>query len=71
MIPVAIGIIIGMTAAFVLARVLRPLLFQTTPTDILTYAGLSLVLAVVSLLACYIPARHALKVDPIVMLRHE
>jgi putative ABC transport system permease protein len=71
MIPVAIGLILGIAGASALARVLQPLLFQTSATDVLTYAGMSAILTSVSLLACYLPARRVLRVDPMVALRHE
>jgi ABC-type lipoprotein release transport system permease subunit len=49
----------------------RALLFATEPTDVATFAGVALVLAVVALLACFLPARRASSVDPLVALRGE
>ena len=65
------GLIIGMLAAFVLTRYLEKLLFSVSPGDPATFAMVALVLAVVALLACYIPARRTLRVDPMTALRYE
>lgn len=66
-----IGLALGLGAAFALARVLKTLLFGVTPTDLTTFIFVSLVLLVIGLLACFIPARRATKVDPLVALRYE
>src|SRR6185369_14183407 len=65
------GAAIGLVASLVLTRLMRSLLFEVTPTDWLTFVIVSGVLLMVSLLACYIPARRATKVDPLVALRYE
>jgi putative ABC transport system permease protein len=66
-----IGIAIGVGGALAFSRVLSKFLYGVTATDPLTYTALALVLAVVTAIACYIPARRATKVDPMVALRYE
>ena len=67
---VSIGAVIGVLASFGLTRFIENMLFGVTPTDPLTFAAIVLLLGLVALLACLIPAQRAMRVDPIVVLRH-
>ena len=67
----AIGIILGLGGAFAVTRWLSSELYGVSAVDPITYAGVAAVMAVVSMLACYLPARRAMRVDPLVALRYE
>jgi putative ABC transport system permease protein len=66
-----IGIAGGLAASLVLTRVMQSMLFEVSASDPATFLGVAVLLALVALLACYLPARRATKVDPITALRYE
>jgi len=66
-----IGIVLGLLGALGLTRLMASMLFGIRPTDPLTFGAVAVLLSAIALLACYLPARRAMKVDPIEALRHE
>ena len=68
---VFIGTVLGLTAGAASSRLLSGLLYGVSPTDPQLYGGLSLLLTIIALTACYLPARRATRIDPMIALRYE
>jgi putative ABC transport system permease protein len=71
MLLVTIGLTIGLAGALALTRLMTTLLFEVSPTDPVTFGAVAVSVILAALLACYVPARRATKVDPLIALRHE
>ena len=71
MLLVTLGLTIGLVGAFALTRLMATLLFEISPTDPITFAAVAFCIILATLIACYIPARRATKVDPLIALRYE
>ena len=71
MLPVALGLVAGLVIAVGAGRAVRAMLFDVDPLDPITLVSVSFVLLTVGVLACYIPARRAMRVDPLIALRTE
>jgi putative ABC transport system permease protein len=67
----AIGVVLGLIGSLAFSRFLGTMLFGVSAKDPLVFGAVSLVLGFVALLACYVPARRAMKVDPLIALRYE
>jgi putative ABC transport system permease protein len=67
----AAGAALGLAGSVIVSHLMAGLLYGVSPTDLITFAGVTLVLAAVALAACYLPARRAMRVDPIVALRYD
>jgi len=66
-----IGLAIGMTSSFALAQVIAALLFGVRPTDVWTFLAVIVLICGVAMMACYVPARRAMQIDPLTALRYE
>jgi ABC-type antimicrobial peptide transport system permease subunit len=66
-----LGIALGLTGAFLLTRFLSSELYGISPIDPVTYLGVAVAMAAITMLACYLPARRAMRVDPLIALRYD
>jgi len=71
LVTVALGIAVGLAGSLFLTRTMRSMLFEVSPNDPLTIVGITLLLVLIAMLASYIPARRATRVDPMIALRYE
>jgi putative ABC transport system permease protein len=71
LLTVAIGLIVGLAGSLLLTRTMRSMLFEISPNDPITIVGIALLLLLIAMLASYIPARRATRVDPMIALRYE